>query len=339
MLSLSFGVDLDADESGQVLRHVRVLLMAARLADAVRAVDVVAGVDQGERGGLENVDRHADAVEDAALVPHVDVDLAECVHACAVGGDREAREFAADAGEARDAVVDRVDGTVADRGVAAGALADAQANGGGRDRVRAARHHAQGIELERVLLLFERGAEEERLEVVVKDLALLVGKLQEARVDFVQIVFIVLVAHVGERGADHVAARARRHAHRVAREAHALGREDLVGLAVLEDAVLMNARRVREGVGAHDRLVRGHGLAADFGDEARGAGDLLRVDARVETAERLLAQLDRHGDLLERAVARTLAQTVHAALDLERAVLNGGDRVGRGHAEVVVAVG
>ena len=78
-----------------------VLLMAARLADAVRAVDVVAGVDQGERGGLENVDRHADAVEDAALVPHVDVDLAECVHACAVGGYREAREFAADAGEAR----------------------------------------------------------------------------------------------------------------------------------------------------------------------------------------------------------------------------------------------
>src|SRR3546814_13984591 len=41
----------------------------------------------------------------------------------------------------------------------------------------------------------------------------------------------------------------------VGREPDILGLHDLVGLAVLEDAVLVNARFMGEGIGADDRLV------------------------------------------------------------------------------------
>jgi hypothetical protein len=71
----------------------------------------------------------------------------------------------------------------------------------------------------------------------------------------------------------------------------------------------------------------------------RDAGnDLGRVDADVE-AEVVLARLHGHDDLLERAVARALAEAVDRALDLARAAdLDAGERVGHCHAEVVVAV-
>src|SRR5204863_9695498 len=66
--------------------------------------------------------------------------------------------------------------------------------------------------------------------------------------------------------------------------------------------------------------------------------DLLGHDAGVD-AEAVAARLDRHHDLLHRRVAGALADAVHRALDLARAVLHRGERVRDRHAEVVVAVG
>ena len=63
--------------------------------------------------------------------------------------------------------------------------------------------------------------------------------------------------------------------------AHVLGAHDLVGLAVLEHAVLVDAGLVREGVGADDGLVGLHRIAGDGGDQLARGHDLRGVDARV----------------------------------------------------------
>ena len=135
-----------------------------------------------------------------------------------------------------------------------------------------------------------------------------------------------------------MAARARRHAHIVALKAHAFGREDFVGLAILEHAVLMDAGAVRKGVRTNDGLVRRHGFVADLCNERRRSGDVLHHDAGLETFEVTVANVQSGGHFFERRVAGALAQTVHAAFDLTRAHLHGRQRIGRCHAQVVVAV-
>ena len=94
---------------------------------------------------------------------------------------------------------------------------------------------------------------------------------------------------------------------------------------------------MREGVGAHHRLVGLHDEAGGL-RPAASRHDLRGVDADVE-AEVVAARLHRHHDFLERAVAGALAQAVDGALHLARAAeLHAGQRVGHRHAQVVVAV-
>src|SRR5436189_156996 len=64
---------------------------------------------------------------------------------------------------------------------------------------------------------------------------------------------------------------------RGARHADLLRSDDLVRQAVLQQAVLVDARFVRECIAAHDRLVRLGEDADDVGQELAGAEDLLRV--------------------------------------------------------------
>ena len=92
-----------------------------------------------------------------------------------------------------------------------------------------------------------------------------------------------------------------------------------------------------ERVAAHDRLVRLHAVAGQARDEPAGAGDLARVDPGLE-ADVGLAGAQQHHDLLERRVARALADAVDRALDLARAGLQAGEGVRDGQPEVVVAV-
>ena len=125
----------------------------------------------------------------------------------------------------------------------------------------------------------------------------------------------------------------------LARPADVLGAHDLVGVARLEHAVLVDARGVGEGVGADHRLVRLHdeagGLATPGARPARcGVVSMPELEPEV-----VLAGLHRHHDLLERAVAGALAEAVDGAFDLPRAAdLHAGERVGHRHAEVVVAM-
>ena len=113
--------------------------------------------------------------------------------------------------------------------------------------------------------------------------------------------------------------------------------DDLVGLPVFEHAVLVDSRRVGEGVASDDRLVGLHGHVHQARHQMRGLGDELRVDARVDVEFAVAAQ--RHHHLFERGVARPFADAVDRYLGLSGAVENGAQRVGRRHAQIVVAVG
>ena len=119
--------------------------------------------------------------------------------------------------------------------------------------------------------------------------------------------------------------------------ADALGLHDLVGLDVLDHAVLVDAALVLEGVAADDRLVVLHGEVGHRRDQPRGPHQHLGIDAG-RVGQHVAARLDRHDDLFERGVAGPLADAVDRAFDLARAGPDTGQGVGDGHAEVVVAM-
>lgn len=93
-----------------------------------------------------------------------------------------------------------------------------------------------------------------------------------------------------------------------------------------------------EGVDAHHRLVAGDDRLGDLAQNLGGADQVAAVGAG-RNAIAVLADLQRHDDLFDRAVAGPLADAVDRALDLTRAAFDGGQGVGDRHAQVVVAVG
>ena len=107
--------------------------------------------------------------------------------------------------------------------------------------------------------------------------------------------------------------------------------------AFLEHAVLVDAGLVGEGVLADDRLVALHLDAGDVGHQPAGGHEPLGVDARVGVVV-VVPRAQGHDDFFQRAVAGPLADAVDRALDLARAGLDGGQAVGHGQAQVVVAV-
>ncbi len=178
---------------------------------------------------------------------------------------------------------------------------------------------------------------DDALEILVVHFLLLVGDLEEGLVDILKLL-------IGEGEAELAHAMAQRRVAASGGEddlrsagAHVRRVDDLVGVARLEDTVLVDARGVGEGVGAHDRLVGLHLHAGNGAHELGSAGELLGHDVgmRVELGP---VHADRHDDLFERRVARALAETVDGALDLRGTVADGLDGERRRHAEVVVGV-
>src|SRR5512133_1843068 len=97
--------------------------------------------------------------------------------------------------------------------------------------------------------------DDERLDVRVVDVLLLVGEDLEVAEDLVDRGLVQHVAEGDEAVLQRVAAGVLAEDELALREAALLGPHDLVGLAVGEHAVLVDARLVREGVLADDRLV------------------------------------------------------------------------------------
>jgi 2-polyprenyl-3-methyl-5-hydroxy-6-metoxy-1,4-benzoquinol methylase len=182
------------------------------------------------------------------------------------------------------------------------------------------------------------GRREERAQVVVADLALPAREGLEALEGGLD---ATLAEGEAERAhARHEAGAARElpeHDLAPARVADARRVDHLVGLAVLEDAVLVDARGVPEGVAADDRLVRRDRDPAPLLDEPRERADPGRIDAGVD-AERRAVDAERHHDLLERGIAGALADPVHRDLHLAGAGGDRRERVRGGEPEVVLAV-
>jgi len=185
----------------------------------------------------------------------------------------------------------------------------------------------------------------EREQVLVQHARLFaVGDALEAPKDVVELRRRQVKPELAQARAQGVAPAvlAQDHAHVAvrAREADGLGRHDLVRLARLEHAVLVDAALVRKGVGADDGLVRLHEHAAVVRDHAARGPDVNGAHPCPQAPHLPLpAQGDRHDDLLEAGVARALADAVDRALDLPRAGHRARQAVGRGQAQVVLAVG
>ena len=92
-----------------------------------------------------------------------------------------------------------------------------------------------------------------------------------------------------------------------------------------------------EGVAAHDGLVGLHGHVHQARHQMRSLGDQLRVDIRVDMD--ILVAAQGHHHLFERGVAGALADAVDRHLGLPGAVQDAAQRIGRSHAEVVMAMG
>ena len=112
---------------------------------------------------------------------------------------------------------------------------------------------------------------------------------------------------------------------------------DLVRPRVLEHAVLVDARRVRECVRADDGLVRLHRDPSELAHEAARRHEPLGLHGRVRAVV-IGAGAERHDRLLQRRVAATLAEPVHRDVRLVHARIDSGERVRDREAEVVVAV-
>ena len=296
---------------------------------------LVQRVDHRPRTGLDDVGGGAVRAEGAAVDPHLQEDLA---HAVAARGDRAEAEALHLDGLADD-LADGREGS-RDRAVAgAGGVARAGVRPGerhiGRGRAAAA-HHAQLAQLELLGRIVEALVQQCQ-QVLVQDLALALGELQERLVDAAQLLVLEVVAQLLEAARQRVPPRMAAQHQRGPGNAHGVGLDDLVGQAVLEHAVLVDARLVRERVASHDRLVGLGEGAGQVGEHLARAVELARLDAGVEGVLRG-AHAARHDDFLQRGVARPLADAVDGALHLPRARADGGERVRDGQAQVVVAV-
>ena len=94
------------------------------------------------------------------------------------------------------------------------------------------------------------------------------------------------------------------------------GPHDLVGAAVLEHSILVDARLVGEGIAADDRFVALNIHAGDFADESTGRYQPLGLDPRTGRVK-IASGAHRHDDFFERAVSCTLTDAVDGAFDLE----------------------
>jgi hypothetical protein len=116
------------------------------------------------------------------------------------------------------------------------------------------------------------------------------------------------------------------------------GRHDLIGLDMLEHAVLVDARLVGEGVTPNDRLVVLDRKRRHRRHQLRCPRQQLGIDAGGER-QHVGAGAQRHDDLFQRRVAGPLADAVDGAFDLPGTGGDAGQRVGHRKAEIVVAMG
>ena len=174
-------------------------------------------------------------------------------------------------------------------------------------------------------------------QVTVGELHLEVGKLLEAGKGLLQGLSLDLHADllecVAEGGPSRVLAKGEYRAGLT----DGLGIHDLVGGALPQDAMLVDPRLVGEGIAADHRLVVLDRVAGELGHQLRRRVQLGGIDAGLNVVN-VGSNTQCHDDLLDRRVARPLAYPVDGTFHLSGAVVDCGQRVGDGEAQVVVTV-
>ena len=136
----------------------------------------------------------------------------------------------------------------------------------------------------------------QRLDIKIRDVFFLVAQRLELGEQPFGDFFRQAIAQGGEPLQKGVPPRVLAQHDVVLRDAHILGGHDLVSLPVLQDAMLMDAGFMREGVRADDGLVGRDGLADDPGQMPAGPENLAGLDAGLG-AVAVAPGLERHDDL------------------------------------------
>ena len=178
----------------------------------------------------------------------------------------------------------------------------------------------------------------DRNQIGIIDLAMFVGGSLELGKDPAQLLGRGRIAQLGQALGQGVLARMLAQNQGRARSAHAFRGHDLVGAAVGQHAVLVDAGLVREGILADDCLVRRHGGAGDARQALAGRPDMGGV-GMADGREDVGPHLQGHDDFFHRAIAGPLTDAIERTLDLAGAGLHGGQRVGDGQSQIIVAMG
>src|SRR3990172_8985647 len=224
--------------------------------DGESAVD---RLEDGLRRRDDDVRVGAAAGVSPALALDADDDLTDRVDPLRHALDRELRQLVVDADESVDRLVGGVHRAGARRCVdKRPAVLRSEADGCRRHELVPA-GDLKEIQVEGFLFLRPALIGQQHLQVAVVDLRLLVGEVFEGGERALELLLRQLVAEVVQAGLEAVSPRQLAEDDLAAgRPADLAGVHDLVGLAHLEDAVLVDAGLVAEGVGTDDRLIRLH---------------------------------------------------------------------------------
>src|ERR1700716_1822953 len=99
----------------------------------------------------------------------------------------------------------------------------------------------------------------------------------------------------------------------------------------------MDSGGVGEGVAANDRFIGLNVDTSNFAEQLAGGIELFTDDSSF-VGVLIRAYFQRHHDFFESSVAGAFADTVDGALYLAGAVGNGGQGVGYGYSQIIVAV-
>src|SRR5216684_947217 len=278
--------------------------------DGDRPVD---GVEVRPGRPLDDVGGDGPPGVEVAVVLDPDADLAEGVGAPGHGADVERDESGVEAHRSPDGTAGGVDHPVAERCLLDDLAVVLDAHRGRGGEVRPA-GHLDRLERVDVLHLGDLVGDDGD-EVGIGEGHLAVHQVTEACPGPVEVLAGQLVAQVGQRLGEGVAAGVLAQDDAVGLPADGRGVHDLVRRAFHQHAVGVDAGLVGEGVGADDGLVWLHRVARQHGDQPGRADDLFRVHPGRD-AERRPPGVDGHDDLLDRAVARPLADAVDGTLDL-----------------------
>ncbi len=177
----------------------------------------------------------------------------------------------------------------------------------------------------------------ERLQVLVVDFLLLVCQVEEGVVEILERLALGMVSKSLYAVAQRSATGASGEDDGALTSANLARIDDLVGLTGLDDAVLVDAGGMGEGVSAYDGLVGLNNEAGDRGNQTGSTHELTRVDVGMGV-ELLAVHLHCHDDFFHGGIAGTLTQTVDGTLDLTSTIGDTGQGKRSSHAQVVVAM-